>query len=121
MSLINVARAIRHPRLRQTFSVERNTGVFIGEGNYVVTPTTISRTGVIHPASEKEKLNFLPEGLRQSSAISIYCVEDLRISDGVGLESDVVIWQGAKYRIMFAKQWQQYGFWFGVGVAYTNA
>lgn len=121
MSLINVSRAIRHPRLRQTFSVERQVGAFVGEGRYVLTPSMISRTGVIHPASEKEKLNFLPEGQRQSSAIAIYCVEDLVMSDGVTVESDVVIWLGAKYRIAFAKQWKQYGFWFGVGVAYTNA
>lgn len=120
MSLINVARAVRHPRLRQTFTIERMAGTFT-EGRYTMTPTSATRTGIIHPASEKEKLNFLPEGQRQSSAISIYTTEDIRMGDGISTESDVVTWQGAKYRIAFAKQWQQYGFWFGVGVAYTNA
>jgi len=120
MSLINVAQAIRHPRLRQTFSIERMAGSYV-EGRYTLTPTVLSRVGIIHPASEKEKLNFLPEGQRQSSSISIYTTEDIRMSDGVSVESDVVTWQGAKYRIAFSKQWQQHGFWFGVGVAYTNA
>jgi len=116
MSLVNVARAIRHPRLRQAFQLERMTGSYI-EGRYTMTPSILQRVGVLQPATDKERLNCLPEGQRTSAAVSVYCLEELRMSNGTNNESDVITWLGTRYRVMFVKQWQQYGFWFAIGVA----
>lgn len=121
MSLVNVARAIRHPGLRQSFTVERQTGAFQGEGRYVLTPTVIQMTGIVQPTSAADRMNLLPEGQRQSASISIWSTVELRVSDGISDESDVVIWQGGKYRLMFVKHWELHGYWFAIGVAYTNA
>lgn len=116
MTLVSVARAIRHPRLRQSFSIERNAISYI-EGRATLTPSVLARTGVLQPATKEEMLAFLPEGERTKAAVAIYCIEEVRMANGVDTESDVVTWLGTKYRVMFAKQWQQHGYWFAVGVA----
>lgn len=118
--LVNVARAIQHPRLQQAFQVQRPSGAFANEGRFAVTSPTLTRRGVVHPSTDKERALFLPEGVRHESAITIYCDQDLLMNNGISQQSDIVIWRGASYRVAFAKPWDQYGYWFAVAVGFAN-
>lgn len=68
------------------------------------TPATHTMTSV-QPASGKV-LKTLPEGERTDSMISIYDAEELKVADPVaGTVADVVLYNGARYKVIRVKKW----------------
>lgn len=122
MALINVSRIVTNARLAQSFVVTRKTGAFVSnsEGEYGVTSATLNMSGIVQPTTQKDRIEFLPEGVRQSAAITIYSRNELRMDNGLGEQSDEVDWQGVRYRVAFSKPWQLHGYYMAVAVGYAN-
>lgn len=112
--MINIAEVVNDPDFTQPFQINRFSGSFENEGEWVKTSQTLQRVGVIQPTKSSDALNFLPEGERQANAITIYCAEDILMGDGQDIQSDVVIWNGAQYRVAYSKPWQANGYWFAI-------
>jgi hypothetical protein len=111
--LVNVSDVILDPLFSIAFELERFSGAFTVEGAYARgTPTVLTRVGSIQPANNNDLLQFLPEGERDGKFIKCYCAEEIRIGDGGDIESDQIIWRGIHYRVVFAKHYENYGYWF---------
>ena len=105
----------------QDFQIIRTSGQFQDEGEWVnAGESTIERIGVIQPAKASDIVNFLPEGERQKKTIAIYCAEDVVMSDGKGVQSDVIVWHGQRYRVAYSKHWQDHGYWFVLATGFNH-
>jgi len=122
MSLVNVSVALRHPRLSQAFQIRRMTGAYAAssEGVYTETPSVLNRRGVIQPTSQQDRVAYLPEGVRQDDAITVFSTEDILMADAVSQPSDIVLWQGRTYRVAFSKRYDQHGYWFSIAVGFNE-
>jgi hypothetical protein len=113
-ALLNVGSVLRDPLFSQSFQVERFTGAFANEGVYNRGSAVIlAGQGNIQPAKDDD-LNVLPEGERDGKYIKCYSLGEIRKGDGKGIESDQIIWDGKKYRVMYTKLYKDYGYWFSV-------
>ena len=97
--MIDVSELIDDPDFATTFQVRRRTGSFANEGAYSTTETTLTKTGVIQPASQDDRVAYLPEGERTLDAIRIWCRDEIQMADGKGKQSDVVVWNGQHHRV----------------------
>jgi hypothetical protein len=116
--MINLTRVVVNPRLSQNFQIERiSEGQYINEGEWQEgSKTVLARFGVITPSKALDVVQYLPEGERTSESITIYCQEDLRMSDGKGIQSDYVLWRDKRYRIAFCKPWEVQGYYHALAV-----
>ncbi|MES2587007.1 MAG: hypothetical protein V4536_08820 [Pseudomonadota bacterium] len=112
--MIDISEVINDPDFTQPFQINRMFGSFVNEGEWLDSPVTLERIGVIQPTKANDALQFLPEGERQSNAITIYCTQDVLMGDGQNQRSDTVLWNGSQYRVAYAKPWQQNGYWFAI-------
>lgn len=120
--MINVSRVLSSPSFAQTFGLIRPTGAFANEGQYTQTsPEPVSMVGVIQPASQQDMVQFGSEGERQGSMIVVYCAQEIRVSDGVGVESDIIVWHGTQYRACKPFPWHANGYWKVLAEAIGNA
>lgn len=120
--MIDISDIVGDPDFTQTITVQRVTGAYVpgGEGEITKTEATLTRRAVVQPATADDVVQYLPEGERTDQAIRIWCTQDIRMSDGALIYSDVVVWQGQRYRVEFSKPWQQHGYWFAIAVATTS-
>lgn len=113
--MINLSRVVQSSKFVQPFTVERKGGSYV-EGRWTETLTsTINRVGIIQPAKQ-DQLNFLPEGERKDDTILIHCKDDILVGDGVSTMSDIIIYQGKKYRAAFMKPWALNGFYWVIAI-----
>lgn len=110
--MISVAELIRDPDLAQSFQVERVGGAFANEGEWTPSaPTILNMVGVIQPATRDDIVSFLPEGIRHSETIIVYCDTKIQMDDANAQRSDVIIWRGHPYRVVVSRPWVDYGYW----------
>lgn len=111
MPTIDVSELITDPDFAQSFSLVRTTGEYIN-GRWTETlEETLTRTGVISPASAKE-LRQLPEADRVEGTISIFTKEIMYITSDAGTElrsSDKVLWKSHYYKIISVENWSDWG------------
>lgn len=119
--MIDVSELIDDPDFATTFTVKRRSGTFANEGKYTTTETTLTKAGVVQPASADDQVKYLPEGERRQHAIRVWCRDEIQMADGKGKESDVVVWNGNQYRVGFSQPWSVHGYWFAIAVGYANA
>lgn len=101
----------------QSFSVLRPAVGTMVEGRYTEgAQTTLSRTGMIQPTSTQDAINFLPEGERQKNAITIFCVDDINMGDGMGVRPDEIVYDDQTYRVAFSKNYKHYGYYWAIAV-----
>lgn len=120
--MINVGKILFNQRFVQPFVLTRKTGAFVAsaEGKYATTSATVNLTGIIQPASQEDKVQFLTEGQRALASIKLFCKSQLLMDNGLGQQSDELDWQGVRYRIAFAKSWQLHGYYMAIAVGYKN-
>lgn len=119
MNPIDVSRVVKNPALQQPFTIQRNTYAFVNAGEWTKQGTeNIGAKGVVTPATEQDKTDFLPEGQREAAAIKIYSPVAINNADGDSIEADVIIWNGKSYRVGFSKPWASYGYWFVVATSF---
>lgn len=107
--MINVAELMSDPDFSRSFTVKRPTGAFADEGVYASTYEKIQMTGVVQPASPKE-LQMLPEGSRLTDIIAVWSNLEMRVATGDKSESDVIVVDSKKYRVIKCEPWADAGY-----------
>lgn len=119
--MIDVSELMDDPDLSQAFQIKRRAGGFLNEGRWISGAETIlDRVGIIQPSKAADVLQFLPEGERSNTVITIHSKQDILMAKSSGQESDVVIWNGRQYRVAYSKPWELYGYWFAMAVGFGN-
>lgn len=121
--MIDISEIVNDPDFAQSFSVLRSVGSFDGNGKWSMgTPATLSRYGVIQPSKQNDIVLYVPEGERIGEMITVYCSQDILMSDAKNQQSDIIVKSdGAKYRVAYSKPWQQHGYWFAIAVGFSHA
>ena len=114
--MINLAEVITDPDFCQDFIVYRSNGSFV-DGRWTEgTPTTITMTGIIQVASEKELVQ-IPEGDQIQGAMVFYSTQPFALthtSKPPGI-SDKAMFRGEYYKLYQDADWGDYGFYKAIG------
>jgi hypothetical protein len=119
--MISVSEVVSSMEFSDKFNIIRKEGEFIKEGIYTVSQIKkLERFGSIQPASQNDLVSFLQEGERQDNFIKCYCNQDILLSDGDMIESDHIEQDGIYYRVIFAKNYSRFGYWFAIAQGTSN-
>lgn len=127
---MNLTEVVNDPDIAEHFTILRSSGGFFGPGGWVEPPPqSISMYGVISQASMPE-LESLPEADRVHDTVVINCELPMFITrvantgtmgtPGAGT-SDIVIYQGEKYRIMKVSNYAARGYWWAIATRMLGA
>lgn len=120
--MINIAEVITDPDFAQAYTLTRSSGQF-GAGSWMEnTPTTVSMYGPIVPTSD-EDLQQVPEGDRATGMLTFYSTERIyrTHTDGTPGTSDIITWQGDKWRVIYIKNLSDYGAWKAIAARMTGS
>ncbi len=97
--MLDVSILMSDPDFRQPFQILRAGPAVLDASGLLQDPgyATIQFAGVVQPASPAD-LDVLPEGTNLKGVISVWAAQELRCDDGDGRLSDVVVWNGQRYR-----------------------
>lgn len=119
--MINVSKTVNDPRFSQKFKVLRKSGEWI-RGRFEESEKEISMIGVITPSKPKE-IEMIPEGDRVGGEITIHTTRKLYTTRSIESEtennqgtSDVIEWQGERYKIYSVNDYSQYGYYQAIGM-----
>jgi hypothetical protein len=97
----------------------RADGTFAAEGEWTPgTPRSLLWYGSVQPAKDADKVLYLPEGERAQEAVNCYGSCELKMADGYGQESDIILFNGNTYRVAMSKPWVQSGYWYAFAVQF---
>ena len=121
--MIDVSEVITDPDLAQSYTVLRSTGSFVKGLWTEDTPTSITMTGVITVANDRE-LDQIPEGDRIKGAMVFHSTQVLyttrvgtnesRKATRSGI-SDKIVWRGEQYKVLNVSPYIDYGFYKAIG------
>lgn len=113
MGLINLSRVAKSPRFTQQITVMRTLSHWV-RGELVPYPSAeINMQAIVTVATPKD-LQQVPEGDRMLGGMRFTTTKRLYNTAGP-MKSDVVIWRGAKYKILTVTPDVDYGFYHAVG------
>ena len=112
---VNLARVVHSPRMSQKITILRRTGAW-QFGTWVQGEAeTLTMRGIVTMANAKD-LQQGPEGDRLTGAVRILTTERIYSTDGTGHDTtDMVLWRGARYRIVTVTPDIDYGFYRSIG------
>lgn len=120
--MIDISEVINDPDLMQTFTALRSSGTF-GPGGFASTTTTITMSGVVTVAREKD-LVLVPEGDRVQGAMVFYSTAEIFVTHADGTTqgaSDVLVWKGHTYRVLSVAEYSDYGYYKAIAVRTLGA
>lgn len=92
-------------------TIERFQAGGYADGIYTEGSTNTFKTLASVQQPNSRELMVLPEGERAKNPVKILSKKPVRTADVVGsTNADVLIYQGNRYRIMAALNWQAYGY-----------
>ncbi len=100
--MINVSELMFDPDFVRSFVVRRPSGAFDATGIYTSSYEDFAFTGAVQPATPAE-LQMLPSGSTQENVISVWSAAEMRMDNGNDVGSDLVIVDGASYRVIKAE------------------
>lgn len=116
MSEIDLSDVVGDPAMADPFTIERSQGGF-GRGGWIASPPlVIPGFGVVSVASGAD-LEALPEADRIHEARVFHTTQEILLpsADRNGL-SDVLIYQGVRYRVVNSKDYSSRGFFWVIAV-----
>lgn len=113
---VNLSRVVHSPRMSQKITILRRGGSWqYGAWVQDSTPQELSMRGIVTMATAKD-LQMVPEGDRMTGAIRILTTERIYITDGATKDTtDMVLWRGARYRVVKVTPDVDYGFYRSIG------
>ena len=113
---VNLSRVVHSPRMSQKITILRRGGSWkCGAWVQDSTPQELSMRGIVTMATAKD-MQMVPEGDRMTGAIRILTTERIYITDGATKDTtDMVLWRGARYRIVKVTPDVDYGFYRSIG------
>lgn len=107
--MINMARAINHPKLSKPFIIYRKKGQMV-KGRFVQEEEKkITMNGVVCVASPKD-LEMIPEGDRVGGEMKFHTTREVFVTRKDGT-SDELFWNGERYKIYSVSPYKDYGFY----------
>lgn len=108
---MNLGLSIADPNVAEFFTVTRTVTSFVAGGTET-TPMDIPLCGNVSAASARD-INALPEGDFVSEALAFWCQQELFVThaDPQPGTSDVIAWQGERYRVMSVFRYPSRGYW----------
>lgn len=107
--MIDVRELMTDPDFAKGITRRRPTLAVANEGEATYTYADRCITAIVQPAKPSE-VALLPEGSRLNEILSVWSAEDLRGAHGNTTESDVLVIDGASYRVVKAEPWQANGY-----------
>lgn len=111
--MINLSSVIHSPRLSQTYTILRSSGMW-QEGEFVRdgSPSSLLFRGIVTVATARD-LQQIPEGNRQAGAMRILSTEPIYVTGELEVNgySDILLWNGEKYHIVSVTPDEDYGFY----------
>ncbi|TXG97747.1 MAG: hypothetical protein E6R08_06405 [Nevskiaceae bacterium] len=121
--MINIAELVTDPDFAQPIklftvsSAIATAGMAAGE---VVITHTADRTvtGVLTPNITPDEMVVVPEGMRGQEMIKIYVVVPLTYTsdDSVPSTNDFIRYKNRIWKMAYAKDWSDQGYWMGIAV-----
>lgn len=111
--MINLSSVVMSPAFKKTMQRIRVTSVLANEGELTRTEdSTDSIDGTIMPASQGDLVEFKIEGEQTNSFAILYVTPDTDVvwADGEGIEGDLIIDKGTKYRAYGGRNFRDYGY-----------
>lgn len=113
--MINLTGVLTSRAFAQPYSIIRSTGAF-ALGGFQSSPTTLPAFGPVTVAKEEE-LAQAAEGDRVTGAMTFYSSEPIYETTAQNSNvSDVLVWNGQRYRVAKVWPYLSYGFYKAVGV-----
>jgi hypothetical protein len=107
----DLSEVVLDSEIAEPFQILRPFGQFAAGGWEVLSTQVINTFGVVSIASARE-IAMLPEGDRSNEVRAFWTTEPMYLTDGQrGQTSDVLVWQGTKYRILKQPQYDNRGYW----------
>ncbi len=109
---VNLARVVHSPRMSQRITILRRGGSW-QHGTWVQDeqPAAVVMRGIVTMAGAKD-LQMVPEGDRVTGSIKILTTERIFITDDTySGTTDMVLWRGARYRVVTVTPDVDYGFY----------
>jgi hypothetical protein len=114
--VLYIGSVVGNPDICSSFTILRTTGQFAPDGWQPNAPTFISAYGAVRNVSGKE-ISMLPEADRVHEAVTVRTTTQLFVTNEDNDQvSDVLQWQGAKYRLLNVRNYSEQGYWFAMGV-----
>lgn len=107
--MINVGELMTDPDFARALTLRRPTGSFGNEGEFTSTYADSSIVGSVQPATPQE-LEMLPEGSTVRDVISVWSATEIRMGDGNTAEPDVLVIDGASFKVIKAEPWGAAGY-----------
>ncbi len=105
--MIDISDIVADPDFATTFSVVHAAETINAHGRSVSNPvTTHGVTGTVIP--DKESFKRLPDGTRQTGAITVYTTHRLASGEAGGV-ADIVICGGVSYTVMAVADFSRFG------------
>lgn len=109
---LDLSDIVTSPEFRQTIEIIRDTGGSWFQGKYTKTNQTIFTTGVVSATNERE-IDMIPEGDRGTEMKEIHTIIPVYTARGgsIGLDADIVVWNGERYKVTKVQNSGDYGYW----------
>jgi hypothetical protein len=107
---VDISEMMLDPELTETFTVRRPTGSYDGHGQWRATYADTAVVGIAQPMSPRE-VEMLPEGSRIDNMMSFWSAVEMKTADGNRAEADVIVYQGASYKVVKVNPWGPSGYW----------
>ncbi len=109
--------------LAEAYTIIRSNGKFV-MGGWQDTKQTLQGFGVVTVARPSE-IQMLPEGDRNSEVRAFYSAQPLyetrdNFQEGTGV-SDILVWNGFKYRVMVVAEYGNRGYWKAIAAKMSAA
>lgn len=111
--MINVSRAILHPKLSQSIQLFRKSGAWV-KGRFEQVENSLTMQGVVSPAKPQD-IEMIPEGDRVGGEIAIFTTGEVFVTSDSGT-SDEVSWNGERYKIYAVQPYRDYGYYKSIAV-----
>lgn len=115
--LANLLDVVSNPDICETFQIIRNPGAFGAGGWQAGEPISIQAYGVVSVAQARQ-LEMIPDADLAHGARVFHSATPMYVtSEDAGITSDVLIWNGVKYRVMSVAPYpNRGGYYEAVGV-----
>jgi hypothetical protein len=127
--MIEIAELLSDPDFVQQIPVTRIAGYYSSDadtmGNWMPTEQSLLVTASVQPIKNPDQLNVLPEGQRTGNFVRVYTATPLYATDDDSREDgqiiDFITWRGSQYKIIYRKDYLDYGYCMCIGVASGRA
>lgn len=116
--MLDVSEVANSPDLAESFTILRSTGTQFNQGVWETEEQSITGFGVISVAESRDA-EMLPEGDLAKGAMVFWSAQPIYVTNttniAVGQSSDILVWNGKRYRVLTVRPYKDWGYYRAVG------